>query len=213
MKLYQLDLSPYTARVRLICYAKGLDVEITDPPGFGSDEYKKINPIGKIPALQLDDGTVLPESEVICEYLEDMFPEPPVRPSDPLDAAKGRLLTRMVDLYVIPSMSPLFSQIQADEKDQQIIADGIANSANAFSYLEDYIGTDGYAAGGKLSHADGALIAALFFGTSLLPMLGATEPLKDAPKLVAYWEAIQKDAIGARLLGEMQKALAAAMAG
>lgn len=213
MKLYQLNLSPYTARVRLICYAKGLDIEFAEPPGFRTDAYKAVNPVGKIPALELDDGTVLPESEVICEYLEDRFPEPPLRPTDPLVAAKARLLARMVDLYVVPAMAPLFGQLQAAEKDQQIIADGISNARTAFGYLEHYIGQDGFAAGGALSHADGALIGGLFFATSLLPLFGLAEPLAETPKLAAYWQAIQKDTIGARLIGELGEALKAAMGG
>ncbi len=213
MKLYQLNLSPYTARVRLICYAKNLDIEFAEPPGFRTDAYKAVNPVGKIPALELDDGTILPESEVICEYLEDRFPEPPLRPADPLAAAKARLLARMVDLYVVPAMAPLFGQLQAAEKDQQIIADGINNARIAFGYLEHYIGEDGFAAGSGLCHADGALIGGLFFATSLLPLFGLAEPLAETPKLAAYWQAIQKDEIGARLIGELGEALKAAMGG
>ena len=213
MKLYQLDLSPYTTRVRLLCYVKGLDLELADPPGFRTDAYKKVNPLGKIPALELDDGTILPESEVICEYLEDLFPEPALRPSDPAMAAKDRLLARMVDLYLMPALAPIFGQLQAPEKDQQVIADSITSVRNALTYLESYIGTDGYAVGKQLSHADGALLGSLFFATAILPMFGVAEPLKDTPKLAAYWEAIRKNDVAARLLGEMQEAMAAAMGG
>jgi len=61
--------------VRLLLYAKDLDVEIVEPSGFhgdpsGKGDYLGVNPIGQVPALVLDDGRVLPESEVICEYLE-----------------------------------------------------------------------------------------------------------------------------------------------
>lgn len=76
MKLYNSNLSPYTARVRLLINVKKLNIELADPPGFRTEAFRTINPIGKIPALELDDGAVLPESEVICEYLEDMYPTP-----------------------------------------------------------------------------------------------------------------------------------------
>ena len=70
MKLYQTYLSPFPTRVRLLLYAKGIEVEILEPAGFHGDtrpkgEYLGVNPIGRIPALVLDDGRVLPESEVI----------------------------------------------------------------------------------------------------------------------------------------------------
>jgi len=84
--------------VRLLLYAKGIDVEIVEPPGFHAStqskgDYLRINPIGRVPTLVLDDGRALPESEVICEYLEDAYPEPSLRPADPWDRARMRLLS------------------------------------------------------------------------------------------------------------------------
>ena len=76
MKLYEASLSPFAARCRIQIYAKGLSVEIAPPPGgLGSDEFRRVNPIGKVPVLDLGAGVVLPESEVICEYLEDAHPD------------------------------------------------------------------------------------------------------------------------------------------
>ena len=81
MKLYNVPLSPFAARCRIQIYAKKLPIELVDPPGgLGSESYRRLNPTGKVPALQLDDGFVLPESAVIGEYLEDRFPEPALRP-------------------------------------------------------------------------------------------------------------------------------------
>ena len=95
MKLYQTYTSPFPTRVRLMLYAKGIEAEIIEPPGFHSSaeskgDYFAINPIGRVPTLVLDDGRALPESEVICEYLEDAFPTPSLRPADPW----GRCSTR-----------------------------------------------------------------------------------------------------------------------
>ena len=73
--------------MRLVLYAKGLGLEIIEPPGFHATtelkgDYFTINPIGRVPALVTDDGRALPELEVICEYLEDAFPDPPMLPPD-----------------------------------------------------------------------------------------------------------------------------------
>ena len=95
MKLYDVTLSPFAARCRVQIYAKGLDIARVDPPGgLGSDAYKRINPTGKVPALELEDGSVLPESSVIAEYLEDRVPEPSLRPADP--AARGKYLVTIL---------------------------------------------------------------------------------------------------------------------
>src|SRR5262245_34715467 len=89
MQLYHADLSPFAARIRLAIYAKALPIALAPPPGgLGSEEYKRLNPSGKVPALVLDDGSVLPESEVILEYLEDRFPAPALRPSTAEERAR-----------------------------------------------------------------------------------------------------------------------------
>ncbi len=103
MKLYQTYTSPFPTRVRLVLYVKGIEVEIIEPSGFhtsaeGKGDYLDINPIGRVPTLVLDDGRALPESEVICEYLEDAFPEPRVNPAEPWARAQVRLISRLLRL-------------------------------------------------------------------------------------------------------------------
>src|SRR5690348_12840477 len=105
MKLYQTYLSPFPTRVRLLLYAKGVDMEFVEPSGIhdsnSKGSYLSINPLGRVPALALEDGRVLPESEVICEYLEDVLPGPSLRPADPWARAQVRLLSRLCDFYLV----------------------------------------------------------------------------------------------------------------
>src|SRR5690242_1734747 len=102
MKLYSLPLSPYSARVRGAIYAKQLDIEIVMPPdGWRqSEEYRQLNPARRVPVLLLNDGTALPESRVIVEYLEDAFPAIPLRPKTAKDLAHVRLIAEVAELYV-----------------------------------------------------------------------------------------------------------------
>ena len=113
MKLWQTFLSPFPTRVRLVLYAKGIDIPFVEPPGIhdgsGKGDYLKINPLGRVPTLELDDGRTLPESEVICEYLEDAFPTPTLRPADPWARAQVRLIARLCDFYLVFAMVPLFT--------------------------------------------------------------------------------------------------------
>ena len=75
MKLYSGDLSPYSAKVRMQIYAKGIsDIEIELPPGFMTGEFHKTSPLARIPVLDLG-GDIIPESEVISEYLEEIYPQ------------------------------------------------------------------------------------------------------------------------------------------
>ena len=91
MTLYDADRCPYCARVRLVLAEKGVPhetvvVDLDDRPAW---IYEK-NATGRVPVLE-EDAFVLPESDVICEYLEERYPEPPLLPADPAERALARL--------------------------------------------------------------------------------------------------------------------------
>lgn len=217
MKLHQTYLSPFPTRVRLVLYYKGIDIPFVEPPGIhdGASKgwYLKVNPIGRVPALELDDGRVLPESEVICEYLEDAFPEPSLRPKDPWALAQVRLLSRICDFYLVMAMVPLFNASAMPRKawDMARIDAALGEVRKSLGYLEHYIGTDGYAVGKSLTQADGALLPQLMLAFGWAPKLfDRPSPESELPRLSAYWKAIQKDPIAARVLKETADAIAAA---
>jgi glutathione S-transferase len=214
MKLFSANLSPYASRARLAIYAKGLDIEIVSPPagGLKSPEYLALNPLGKMPALALDDGQAIPESEVIIEYLEDAFPKNPLRPADPIDAAHARLLSRMADLYVMPAGTPLFGQMNPATRDQAVVDAAFAKLDEALANLEAYMGDGPYAVGKSFSTADCTLAPTLFFSNVFGPAFGKGNVLASHPKLAAYWPRLQANPHAAKVLGEMQTALAERMA-
>ena len=215
MKLFQTYASPFPTRVRLLLYAKGLDVEIIEPPGFHASteskgDYLKVNPIGRVPALVLDDGRALPESEVICEYLEDAYPEPSLRPADLWERARMRLLSRICDFYVVMAMVPLFNLAARSRRhwEPAVVQAAVGKLAEALGYLEGYIGEDGSAVGHALTQADGAIAPQLVLASEWIPgLFGTPDPLDGLPKLAAYWRAIQKDPLAARLIEETREAI------
>lgn len=83
---------PYCARVRIVLAEKGLPAELVPIDLENRPEwlYAWNPPDARVPVLE-DDGWVLPESAVICEYLEERFPEPPLLPADPGERAVARL--------------------------------------------------------------------------------------------------------------------------
>ena len=216
MKLFQTYASPFPTRVRLLLYAKGIEVEIIEPPGFHASteakgEYLKVNPIGRVPTLVLDDGRALPESEVICEYLEDAFPEPSLRPADAWGRARMRLLSRICDFYVVMAMVPLFNLSGRSRRhwEPAVIEAAARKVAEALGYLEEYIGSEGYAVGRALTQADGAITPQLVLASEWIPAVFETpDPLTELPRLAAYWRAIQADPLAARLIAETRDAIA-----
>ena len=220
MKLYQTYLSPFPTRVRLVLYAKGLDIPFVEPPGIhdgsGKGDYLKINPLGRVPTLELDDGRTLPESEVICEYLEDMYPSPTLRPADPWARAQVRLISRLCDFYLVMAMVPLFTASGMPRKNWNMakIDAALAEIKKSLVYIEHYIGTGGYAVGTSLSQADGALAPQLMLAFEWAPRLfDRPNPQGGLPKLSAYWSAIKNDPIARRVIDETRAAIAAAQTG
>lgn len=98
--LYQYGNSVCAQKVRVTLKEKGLDWETRNVDLFRAEqfspEYLKINPKGLVPAL-VHDGVPVIESTLICEYLEDAFPNPPLVPADPLERARMRLWSKAVD--------------------------------------------------------------------------------------------------------------------
>jgi len=212
MKLYDAPLSPFSARCRIQIYAKELELEILPPPGgVGSDEFRRVSPLGKVPALDLGDGVVVPESEVICEYLEDAHPTPPMRPQDPLARARGRLLSRFVDLYLVPPLTVLFGQVNPKTRDAKLVADKLAEVAMRLDQLERLVGPGPFAADRTLGLADCALAPIFFFLVRLVPLLGGAEPLAARPRLHALDAAQVEHPAVQKVTEEMAAALAEMM--
>lgn len=98
--LYHNKMSVCSQKVRIVIAEKGLEVrEVNLNLAAGeshSESYLKVNPKGVVPAL-VDNGRVVTESSVICEYLDDIASDPPLRPTDPYDLACLRLWTLIPD--------------------------------------------------------------------------------------------------------------------
>src|SRR5215510_9254967 len=98
LTLYTAERCPYAARVRIVLAEKGLgydavEIDLDDRPAW---LYEK-NPLGRVPVYEEDGGFILPESEVIMEYLEERYPELALWPADPAERALGRLWLQRFD--------------------------------------------------------------------------------------------------------------------
>jgi glutathione S-transferase len=96
--LYTAERCPYAARARITLAEKGIaydavEIDLQDRPAWLYDK----NPLGRVPVYEEDEGLVLPESEVIMEYLQERFPEPALWPADPAERALGRLWLKRFD--------------------------------------------------------------------------------------------------------------------
>ena len=98
-------VSPYVRKVLACMNLKGLDYEV-DPitPFFGNEEYERLSPLRRIPAL-IDGEFSVSDSSVICAYLDEAYPDRPLLPANPKDRARARWFeeyadTRLGDIFI-----------------------------------------------------------------------------------------------------------------
>lgn len=93
-------ISPYVRKVLVCLELKGIDYRI-DPiaPFVGDEDFSRLSPLRRIPVL-CHEGLVLNDSTVICEYLQDICPQPSLYPSDPVQRARARWLEEYADSYL-----------------------------------------------------------------------------------------------------------------
>jgi glutathione S-transferase len=208
MKLYNVNLSNFATKSRLVIYEKGLNVEMTPIPGgqLSSAEYAQINPLGKTPALDAD-GLLIPESEVINEYLEDKYPTPALLPKSAEGRAKVRILTRFHDLYLEPPLRALFGQMNPKTRDEKIVGEKVTDLKRRIDQLEKMLADGGFASGSDFTLADCALAPTWFFVTNLGPAFGL-KPLDGHPRIAAWWTHVQTRPSVKKGVGEMGVALA-----
>lgn len=216
MILYSGDLSPYSAKVRMQIYAMGVndDVSFELPVvQFFSGKLKEVSPIGRIPILKTDEG-LIPESEVIAEYIDELYPQQSLVGNTPMERANIRVLSRIADTYLMDNIFLALGQMRVPEPNQAIIDLLTAQVVRGVTALEEYLTADGYAAGGtELTRADCSLVPALYMCDRTLPRLGISNPVLGLVKTEAYWGRIQQNEHAARVIAEMDRGLKARLDG
>jgi glutathione S-transferase len=174
MKLY-LDAgrAPNPRRVRIFLAEKGvtLPVEAVDigAQAHKSAAYRAINPIQRLPALMLDDGTVIAESIAICRYLEALHPAPPLFGEGAREQALVEMWQRRVEFHLLTVVSQAFRHLHpamAPLEVPQIAAWGEANKPRArefLAFLDAELAGRPYVAGERFSVADITAVVAVDF--------------------------------------------------
>lgn len=98
MTLYSGPTCAYSHRVRFVMAEKGVSAEIVEVPPDGDrpEDLMELNPYGEVPTL-VDRDLLLYEPKIICEYLDERFPHPPLMPVDPVSRGKARLVVYRIE--------------------------------------------------------------------------------------------------------------------
>jgi glutathione S-transferase len=200
MRIYD-SAGPNPKKLRVYLAEKGLSIprEFVDilSGENRSAAFLRKNPVGRLPVLELDDGTCLPESLAIMEYLEELHPEPSMIGSTPLERAQVRALERLAELGVMFRVSTIFlntSQVVSGSamggrlKQSPEAADyGRWYLDGTLAVLDAEIGRRPFVAGERCTIADCTLFAALDFAETFQIPFGAS-----APNVVRWFEAFKR---------------------
>jgi glutathione S-transferase len=195
IKLYDFKSSPNCQRVRVVLVEKNLPYETVpvDLRAYAqkTPEFLKLNPNGKVPVIT-DGDTVLYESCIINEYLDEKYPIPPLMPQDAAKKAKARILTDYGLTHLEGQYQKLRLEMMKEKKEQnnQVIAAAQTELRRLLQRLENEMGEQSYLVG-DFSLADAALVPRFIrlegFGVlpdKSLPRLGKyIDRIKDRPSV------------------------------
>lgn len=194
MQLCGVSLSPFYERALMVVETKGaLEKLILTgvPGGFKSDQHLEHNPLGLIPYLIKDDGSVLPECQVIAEYLDRVLEGPKTMPQDADGAANVQLVCRMIDLYVVRSTWPMLRALVFGKRDEEEIAQAVNTDwPTSMDMLEHFMPDTKFAAVDEITIADFALIPLMFQVQTFFVHFGIAG-FGDRPKLNAWWDNVK----------------------
>ena len=191
MKFYN-SLGPNPRLVRMFMLEKGIEIpteEIDIMAGENRQEtYLSKNAWGEMPSLELDDGSVVAETTVICEYLEEESPEPALIGATAAERANTRMWLRRVELHVTGPMTDAFrsgaGEAMFKERRHlipQAVDDWMAIAQEGAARLDAALAGRDFLAGGRFSFADIYAYCLLDFGG------GVGQPIDPSNTNLTAW--------------------------
>ena len=211
IRVHGHPLSPFVRKALLALEIKGVDYELNVVmPGTDDPAFRSISPLGKIPVLEHDDFTV-PDTSVICRYIDRVYPEPRLFPEDPKLEATATWIEEFADTRLMEACAGLFQQrflfpnMMGQPTDEAVV-EHILNEQmpKVLGYMESIVPESGALVGGAVSIADISVVTAFVQATyGDFEVDGTTYP-----KLRAYLDHAMANAVVKARLESERKMLA-----
>ncbi len=194
MKLYSATYAPNPRRVTMFIAEKGIEGIEVVPVDIMKGEhlterYKALNPLARIPALELDDGRVLCETRAICTYLEGLRPEPNLMGEGAEERAFIEMADRQVELHLFMCIAnwtrhghPALAALESNQLPEFASAQAEKMREGA-RWLDTRLASQPYIAGGRFTIADITAFCALEFARGLMKY----RPSDDALDKLQEW--------------------------
>ena len=173
MKLYDGGRAPNPRRVRIFLAEKGVAVPYEEVDIGKADnrsaEFRRKNPLGTLPVLELDDGTYIAESVAICRYFEETHPNPPLMGTDARDRALVEMWQRRMELEVFGPITQVFRNLHPffAGRIPQVAEWGEVNrnvAASRMAWLDTMLAEREFIAGDRFTIADITALCGIDFG-------------------------------------------------
>lgn len=181
MKLYTSLTSPYGRKCRMAAHVAGVAdrVEVT-PLDYHSEAYRKINPLGKVPALERVDGFIIIDSPVICAYLASLGPQDAVIPADGEARLKAQVLEALADGITDAGVLIFLENKRREEhRSQGWVAEQTSKINKGLDALEDRVGDFG-----DVPHVGQLAVAA---GVGWLEFRSVVDGIRDGRPNLSAW--------------------------
>ncbi|MGH8670202.1 MAG: glutathione S-transferase family protein [Burkholderiales bacterium] len=188
LKLCGFRISNYYNKVRIVLLEKGIAFEEDDTQRpKQTDEYLARSPMGKVPFLELGDGRRLSESQAICEYLEEAYPDKPLLPTEWFARARVRELTLHLELHLELVVRRLYGAVffkgEISQAAKQAVEKDLVKGVRAFKALAKF---EPYVAGQALTLADCAAFVHLPLLSLATKLAYGRDFLEELPQVRPY---------------------------
>jgi glutathione S-transferase len=185
MKIYETRSAPNPRRVRIFLAEKSVNVKYVQIDIEGREnltpEFQAKSMKGKIPVLELDDGTCISETMAICRYFEELFPDPLLLGETPLHKAQIEMWQRRMEFGLLMPVAMCFQHSTGYFKDRMTpVPEWGAESGKQvpefYAYLNEHLADNTYIAGEEFSVADITALCAIDFARVLKIRMGEAHP-------------------------------------
>ena len=209
--LYNVPVSSYGAKVRIVLRHKGLAwTELPPPDGYGSPAYRAIIPAGTVPAIITGD-LKLADSEAIAEYLDEAHPTPAMMPEDAAARSQAREISRFHDTRLEPILRGYFGRVAPANRNPDLIATNARLLQDRLDQLAVMTDPAPLMTGADLAIADCGFVASFIIIDLLQDVLDLPVTLPDsiagyASALAAHPSVAEEDQRYRAVLGDWAKA-------
>lgn len=212
LKLHGFSVSNYTNMVKQCLLEKGIEFEQIDARPSQEDEFLAKSPMGKIPCLETPDGFLV-ETSAILDYLEEVYPKPPMYPADPFEKAKAREIIHVTELYIELTArrhlgNAFFGRERSDEATAEVRPQ-VEKGLRAFTQLAEF---GPWVMGSEFGNADVFVYHSFRLAGQILKRIYDWDIASEVPGFANYIAAMDERDSTKSVVADNEKAMAAMMA-